>query len=84
MVRVKVGTHYDEDHMGFVWYVVVNDVPTQGFDSVWDAVVAGLGCVAGHEEKLDYLWDVSMCLAALHGGTAIGHYKKLVNMIGEL
>ena len=84
MERVKVATRYDEEHMGFVWYVVVNDVATQGFDSVWDAITAGLGCVEDYEDKLDYLWDVSMCLAALHGGTAIGHYKMLLGMIGEV
>lgn len=50
--------------MGYVWHVVVNDVPTQGFDSIWDAIVAGLGCVEGYEDKLDYLWDVSMWLSA--------------------
>lgn len=83
MERVKLGTRYDEEHMGFVWYVVVNDVPTQGFDSVWDATVAGIGLLEVHEDKLDYLWDVSMCLSALYGGTAIGHYKALLEMIGE-
>lgn len=83
MVIVKLRAHYDEDYKDLVWHVAVNDVTTLGFVSVWDAIVAGLDLLEDREEKLDYLWDISTCLAALYGGAAILYYKQLMDMIGE-
>lgn len=36
-----------------------------------------------HEDKLDYVWDVSMELSRLWGGEAIFYYKRLLDLIGE-
>lgn len=67
----------------YVWYLIVDDVATQGFDSYWDALVAGLALKKSREDKLDYLWDVAMILARLLGGEAILYYKQLLTMFGE-
>ena len=83
MGTVRIRSRYDEEHMGYVWYVVVDGVSTQGFDSVWDAIVAGLGILKADDDRCDFLWDAAMCLSSLYGGTTIRYYKQLMDMIGE-
>ena len=83
MERVMLMSRYDEEHMCHVWYVVVEGVSTQGFDSPWDAVVAGLGFFDDRSDRLDFLWGAATCLQALYGTPAIDMYKKLLDLIGE-
>lgn len=83
MGTVRIRSRYEEEHMGYVWYLIVDDVATQGFDSFWGGLVAGLALKKSREDKLDYVWDVSMELSRLWGGEAILYYKEILNMIGE-
>lgn len=83
MDKVRIMSRYEEEHMGYVWYVDVGGTSTQGFDSLWHAIAAGIEHKASREDKLDYLWDVAMSLARLLGGVAILYYKQLLDMIGE-
>lgn len=83
MARVMLMSRYAEDNMRHVWYMVVEGVITQAFDSPWDAIVEGLGFFDDKSDRLDFLWDAAMCLSALYGDTAINLYKKLLDLIGE-
>lgn len=83
MYKVMLRSRYDDGHMGLVWYVSVGEVSTQGFDSVWDAIVAGLGVLKDCDDKDLFLWDAAMCLSSLYGGSSIRHYKQLMELIGE-
>ena len=35
MGKVRIMSRYEEEHMGYVWHLIVDDVTTQGFDSFW-------------------------------------------------
>ena len=83
MGNVRIRSRYDEEHMGYVWYLIVDGVPTQGYDAIWDAIVEGILRQRSREDKLDFLWDVAMSLARLRGGMAIIYYKALLDMFGE-
>lgn len=83
MARVMLAKRYDDNLMGYGWYMVVEGVSTQGFYSPWDAVVAGLGFFDNEPDRLDFLWDAALCLSALYGEPSIRIYKKLLNLIGE-
>ena len=83
MNKVRIMSRYDEAHMGYVWYLLVGDVCTQAFDSLWDAIVAGTELKESREDKLELLWDVAMELSRVRDGIAILYYKLLLDMFGE-
>lgn len=80
MNKVMVKSRYDEEHMGYLWYVVVDDVQTQGYDSPWYAVVAGVD-ILRDDDVDDYLWNASMFLSAIYDEPAIRVYKNLRDLI---
>lgn len=66
-----------------VYVLVVDDVTSGVFDSLWDAIVCGVSNLHTREDRLDFVWDASMVGARGGGMRAIDVYKTVLRMIGE-